>query len=154
MHTWLRVIEVACMHIEASRGMAYAGVRSCFCLLFFATFPQGILASTLTHTSGANFHRLGVVARAGVRGSRAGNIRSCFCLCLLRQLLAVRLVRIAFECHFGVRLLLLRHLSSVQTAEDEVRNCTELQRIRWQRTEARFPKRLQSCSWHLQHARP
>ena len=26
-------------------------------------------------------------------------------LCLLRQLLAVRLVRIAFECHFGVRLV-------------------------------------------------
>ena len=44
--------------------------------LFFATLPQGILASTLTsEPSCATFHRLGVIALAGERGSRARNTK-------------------------------------------------------------------------------
>ena len=54
----------------------------------FRYFPQGILASTLSSKlTCANYHRLGVVARAGERGSRARNAN-----CIILHYLALRIV--------------------------------------------------------------
>ncbi len=56
---------------------AYHSPRFSYLLSLFSYFPQGIFASTLSSKlTCANYHRLGMVAHAGERGSRARNARA------------------------------------------------------------------------------
>ncbi len=80
-----RCDHVTSMHVQLTAVYHSPHFQTCF--LFFANFPQGILASTLSfQLTCANYHRLGMVARAGESGSRARNASAANChhaiLCL------------------------------------------------------------------------
>ena len=97
-------------------------------LSVFRYFPQGILASTLSSKlTCANFHRLGVVARAGERGSRAGNVSARTRHTVSHQLdvLPARMSVIEVPLHYGVTCLLalLVNLTSASAKLPERQCC-------------------------------